>query len=451
MKKNILISTFVFLFAAVSLQAQSFQEGFFLDGYTLGFRYNPAISNEGDIISIGQWSSQSINNIGASSFLYPTEDGGLVTALHESISAETFLGNLQPDNYINGAINYNIFSYGRRKGNAYHTLEINVRGCYDASVPKGIFQILKLGTGETSYDLSNMRIGGDAYAEVAYGYSHKLSDIVSVGARAKLLVGVESFRYTLTRLDMNFSQESYRADLEADIELSSHMGKIRTDEDGYFKLTDISAKDKWRLPSGAGLAMDLGVVVTPVEGLTISASILDLGAMFWYYGNAGKSQGTVTFSGVETVSYDQIKAGDLGGAFDGVLDDLKDSIKIKADDNTTSFQAVPYTVNAAVKYELPFYKPLSVGVLGNYIGRKGMPYKEVRGAIAWNPCRKFGVTANVGTGDFGMVYGAAITAGIQRFHINAGLQNGFVKTMPYSSTPLKANNKVINVGLTYDI
>lgn len=80
-----------------------------------------------------------------------------------------------------------------------------------------------------------------------------------------------------------------------------------------------------------------------------------------------------------------------------------------------------------------------------------MSYKEFRAGAAWNPSGKLGVTANIGTGDFGLVYGAALTAGIQKFHLNVGVQNGFGGTVPYTSMPLKANNKCITLGLTYDI
>ena len=94
MKKYLFSALAALLFAFVPASAQTFQEGFFLDGYTLGFRYNPALSNESGFIGCVQYSNQSRNNVGASSFLYPTEDGGLVTGLHKSISADKFLGSL---------------------------------------------------------------------------------------------------------------------------------------------------------------------------------------------------------------------------------------------------------------------------------------------------------------------------------------------------------------------
>ncbi len=41
--------------------------------------------------------------------------------------------------------------------------------------------------------------------------------------------------------------------------------------------------------------------------------------------------------------------------------------------------------------------------------------------------------------------------GIGNFRITAAMSNGFGGTMAYSSLPLKANNKVATIGLTYDL
>lgn len=445
------IPALVLVFAAFSLQAQSFQDAFFLDGYRLAYRDNPAFSNEGSVLSVGQWSSVTRNNVGASSFLYPAADGKVVTALHESVPAATFLGRLRPDNSVNGAVNYNLFSYGWRAGEAYHTLELNVRMRYEASVPEEIFRILKLGTGEAEYDLSGARVAGNAYAEIAYGYSRKLSDVVSVGARAKLLLGLASARYDVTRFRLTLTQERYQAIVEADLDLTSRMGKIRTDADGYLNVKDISAKDKWRLPAGAGLAFDLGVAVTPMEGLTLSASVLDLGALLWYYGNAGNSVGLTYFTGLREVSAAELRDGALQDEFDALKEDFRETLRLKGVERRVRFEPVPLTLNLGAKYALPFYDALTVGVTGSLNGWGRMAYREARAAVAWNPDRRIGVTANAGYGDFGPVYGAALSLGIRGFHLNVGLQNGFGGTVPYTGTPLKANNKFMTIGLTYDI
>lgn len=440
----------VLISAAASAGAQSFQQGFFLEGYKMAYRYNPAIQNEDGFLSVGQFESRLRNNVGASSFLY-NRNGEVVTAFNSGVSATEFLGSLKDDNFFTGDINYNLVSYGWRSGAAYHTLEANVRGHAGASVPKEIFEIIKKGTGEASYDLGGMRIFGNIYAELAYGYSHKLSDMVSIGARAKLLLGLYSVDYNVTRFDMELNEDEYRANIEADLDLTSRYRKMKTDENGYYKLKGLSSKDKWKLPSAAGLAIDLGVLVKPVEGLELSASILDLGGMLWYYGNAGKSQGTVSFAGVTDLTIEQIKAKDFGDEFQEVKDEFIKTMTLRPADKKVNLSAVPFTVNLGAKYAMPFYSPLSAGFTGTFICQNGMAYNEGRAAVAWNPSGNLGVTANVGAGTYGMVYGFGLNAAYRNFRLTVGYGNGTGGRIPYKKTPLKPNFKAVTLGLTYDL
>ena len=449
MKRSVIILA-VLAFAALSVSAQSFQQALFLDGYQLGYRYNPALANETGFLSMGQWENQSRNNVGAANFLYP-RNGEVVTALHESVSADEFLGSLKDDNYLTGNIHFNLFSYGWKGEKAYHTLEAGIRAAYSASVPKEIFTILKLGTGEVSYDLSGINVAGNAVVELAYGYSRKLSDLISVGARAKLLVGIEALRYNVTRFDLTMQEDAYQAQVEADLDLTSRWSKIRANDEGYLDLTKLSSKERWKLPSGAGLALDLGVVITPLEGLTIAASALDLGGILWYYGNAGKSQGTTTFTGMDSLTMDEIQSGKLKEQFKDELDAFVRSIKIKSVKSRTTLEAVPVNLNLGVRYEMPFYRPLAVGLTGTYYGVHGMPYSEVRGALAWNPYAWLGVSANAGAGTFGALWGFSANAAYKQFRLTLAMSNGFGGTIPYSNTPLQPNAKTLTLGLSYTL
>lgn len=221
-------------------------------------------------------------------------------------------------------------------------------------MPKEIFQILKLGSSETNYDLSGAGASAQAIAELAYGFSRQVNSWLTVGGRAKLLVGIESLNYQVTRFDLVLSEEQYKATVEANLDLTSVNGKYRTDEDGYINFSDKSYRDKWKMPSGAGLAMDLGVVATPVEGLTISLSALDLGGILWYYGNSGHSSCVTSFDGVKALSYEKIKAGDISGEFKEVQDQFTGNLKFKPSETKTRLEAVPFTLYLGTKYALPF-------------------------------------------------------------------------------------------------
>ena len=93
--KKFLLQIALFLSAGTLLHAQVYQQGFFLKDYRPVYRINPALFPDSDFIGGFEVSRNKVLNYGVSTFYYPYE-GGLVTGLHESVSAETFLSGI-PD------------------------------------------------------------------------------------------------------------------------------------------------------------------------------------------------------------------------------------------------------------------------------------------------------------------------------------------------------------------
>ena len=247
------------------------------------------------------------------------------------------------------------------------------------------------------------------------------------------------------------SGERIVVDVESQLDLTSSTGKIQEGKDGYLNPLSWSAKDKWRLPSGGGLAVDLGLAWEPVDGLRIAASVLDLGGLFWYYGNAARSKGTSNLTGVQNLTMDDLN---LNGALNQVRaigGELQQPLKYTAVDRRIAFDALPFQANAGIRYSFPKYPALSFGLTGNYTAYQGLPYWEGRLGAALNPFNWLDLTANLGYGSYGMVWGAAAQFRVYRFRVHAGLQNGFGGTVPYKGTPLQANAKTLVVGLTYDL
>ena len=438
------------LLSAVTMGAQSFSEGFLLKDYYRISSDNPAITPDHDYISIGEFRSNVRNNLGAAAFLYPYE-GRVVTALHSSVSAQKFADGLKPVNAFDGGIKYNLVSYGIARGKNFHTFELNARAVYGVSVPYDIFKFAKLGSSETPLNLEAMGLGAKMYAELVYGYSRKIGDKLSIGARGKLLAGLYGADYSFNRFDIETGVDAYTATIEGNLNLTSTSYKIHPDENGILSLTNLKSKGKLGMPSGAGLALDFGVEYTPVENLVLAASITDLGGLLWYYGNAGASSGEISFAGVKDMAITDFNENGLKKITDDLKNQALEAIKLHSVQGKTKFEMLQYQVNAGVKYSMPFYKALTVGVTGRYMYNKYTPYWDSRFGIAVNPLSWLDVTGNIGYGAYGIVWGAGASVRVLRFRINAMMQNGFGGTLPYSSIPLLANNKVLTVGLTYDL
>ena len=428
-------------------------------GTSLWAQENPALnaSLENGFVRIGEFQSTTRNNVGAASFLFPSGDK-LVTGLHSSISSEEFLSGLKPVNSLYSQINYNLVSYGwKDRIRGFHALEVGARVNYGVSVPKEIFQLLKEGTTQSPFDLSSLRAFGNVYGEIAYSYALPLSEKFSIGARAKLLVGLNSVELSARTLELSASEEQYTLNMDADVDLTNRYKKIGTDKDGYLDYTSFSGKGKWGLPTGLGLALDLGFVWKPFRGFTLSASVQDLGGILWYYGNAGRASGSYTFDGLHDLSADQLNAASLLSELkqegEALLRVIKPHPPVKPLDELPGWvkaKALPLSANLDMRYAMPFWEALSVGATGLYSGYSYCaPYWEARGSLALDFPGRAQMELSAGDGAHGFVYGVSGSVEFVSFRLYARYENGIGGTIPYGNTPLQANNKSLQIGLVY--
>lgn len=407
---------------------------------------------ENGFVRIGEFQSNSRNNVGAAAFLFPKGEK-LVTGLHSSISPDEFLGGLKAVNSMYSQLDYNLVSYGwKGSSRGFHTIDVGARVNYGFSVPREIFQILKTGTAKSPYDLASLRAFGNLYGEIAYGYSLPLSDRFSIGARVKLLAGLHSVDVIARKLELTTNENQYKFDLDADIDLTNRSKKINADADGFLDYTDFTGKGKLGFPTGGGLALDLGLQWKPFDGFRLSASVLDLGGILWYYGNEGRSTGSYSFEGLKNLSVEELNEEKIMSRLKGLGKEVLDVVKPKAVDGCYKFKTIPFSARFDADYALPFWNRLSVNCSGLYTGyRFCMPYWEARGGIALDfpGIAHFGASA--GSGACGFVYNVSGSVNFLSFKLYAAYENGIGGVIPYESTPLQANNKNLVIGLVYVI
>lgn len=412
---------------------------------------NPALTAGLDhgFVRIGEFSSLQRNNVGASSFLFPSGDK-LVTGLHSSVSDDEFLRGLKATNSIYSQLDYNLVSYGWKGSRGFHTVEIGARVNAGLSIPKEVFQVLKTGTAQSPYNLSAMRAFGNVYGEVAYGYSISLGDMLSLGGRAKLLAGLNSVDVLPRNFELSTTDRQYVLDLDADIDLTNRNKKIHADEDGYLDYSSFSGKGKLGLPTGAGLAVDLGLVWKPFRRLSLEASILDLGGILWYYGNGGSSSGSYTFEGLKNLETEEMEEEKIAAKLREVRDEVLAVIRPKAADGYFKAKAVPLTAKIGASYSMPFWEPLSVNASGLYTGYTFCaPCWEARGGVSVSLPGIAGFSLDAGGGSYGFVWGARSSVSFRSFLLYASFGNGAGGVIPYEDIPLKANDKRLMLGLVY--
>lgn len=440
--KKLFVSVTLLLSAAAAVCAQDYKSGFFLDNYVYGYRTNPAAPIAEDDsytfigLGIGNVTAEANLNFPFSSIINKTGTGDLVFPLISPQFTEAqVLENLLPDNGLMLDANVNILSFGRQDRDSRWNVELNLRTNNYVNAPKDFFKLVKRGlasleTGEydPDYSFNGMALDSKVFTELAFGYSRKIGDFVTVGARLKALAGIAdaSLGWNLSigpALDENLD---IRVRTDASIRASAPVSFPLVQKDGRYML-DLGAFDfkpenvLKNIVSGWGAAADLGVTVEPLEGLQISASVNDLGFISWK----------------------PVVNGNLLFEKEILGKDYEDIFGLESNSDSRYSTMLNYTVHAGVRYHMPFYDRLSVGLLGTFQQHN----KEGRFGITVTPLDFISIAGSAAYGTFGPSFGAALNFHLPVVNFFVGMDSLVLNYLPGTFVPSGKVNTTVNAGL----
>ena len=419
--KKLLIASLLTLIAGVAA-AQDFRTGYFLDNYVYSYRINPGASLDGKPctffgVGVSNISLNANSNLSFSSFLNKNMD---MWFYDSRVPVEEVLTNFDPKNSLQLNANVNVLTFGRQTDHNRFSVELNVRSDsyfnlpYEAiSSTKEALAQMADGFENGSFVFSDLQANANLYTEVAFGYTQKLGDALTVGGRLKGLVGLADVSANLStdvKLNgMHTSDELVSGTMQGDVAIASpvDLDFERTPNGQYdLYLTDYEAligkllTDNHRKVAGWGAAIDLGVNFEPFEGLNLNASLLDVGFIRWNSTIKGK------------FSFDKtIKTGSGNENIPSEIFALEDT------GETGYVSALNYTAHAGATYRLPFYNQLSVGVIGTVQKH----YKELRLGANLSPLSFLSIAASGALTSFGPDFGLALNLRlpILNFYIGA--------------------------------
>lgn len=430
------------------------RSGYFLDGYTFRHALNPAFAPERNYVSIpvlGNFGVSAMSNMGVNTFIYKSQahPGQLTTFLNKEVSADEFLGKLNNNNNINARLGLNIISFGFRGLGGYNTVNIGTRVDVAANLPKDLFTFMKLGqTGpNTQYDFKNIRLKGSAYAEVALGHQHKITNELSIGAKVKFLLGIGHLDANIKTMDVTLGHDKWavRAQGEMSIGAGSGLYVPTNKESGK----DLDKVDKWNQIdydgieynsfglAGFGMAFDLGATYDMsrfVDGLTLSASLIDLGWIGW--NNAVKActpQTSWEFDGFKEVAIMDSQEPDyknLEDQLDDMWDGLEDVANFEKVGNGGNTTALAATFSLGAEYKMPFYRNLTGGFLFTQRFAGCFSWTEGRFSANVKPTKWFDASINYGASTFGSSFGWMINFHPCGFNLFVGSDHQFFKVTP---------------------
>ena len=453
MKKIYLIIALVL--TSVTMSAQNLRTGYFLDGYSYRYQFNPAFQGDRGFISLpvfGRIGFGAETSLAIKDILYPTSSGTLGTFLHPDVSDNLVLKNLGKRTMVNTNIDLNLFALGFRVKKTYHTLDMSLRANADMTLPGDIFRFMKVGgsDGNTMYDFANLGLSSDMYAQVAYGFSRRFLDTFNVGIRVKALMGLASARTDIGNLSLKLDKDQWMVHAAGSATFSSIPAMLIAGNEDVDIINEMMSMMK---SPNIGFAADLGVSVDLFKYLTLSASIIDLGFIGW--NNVGiyrlKNEPWV-YEGFD-ISATPGESADMNEQLNAKLEELGalfNFSEITPETQAKYRQKLSMTLHVGVEARLPFYERLSAGLLATHKLNGPHSWTEGRFSVNWALLRWFSLAANYAVSDFGQSYGGAVNLHPKGFSIFLGTDS-FRPFTSFSTTMVPLNDLNTNVvfGLNF--
>ena len=466
MKKSLRYMAAALTMAAAILptSAQELRTSYFMETSNYRHQMNPALLDSPYVgllfsnINIGM-----TGNIGAKQFIFDTN--GLpgytgnyryTTFMDPNVDAATFLNKLHDKNRFDLYLNYNLFSVGFKAWGGVNLLELNLRSNTNLTLPKGLFEFAKTAGEKEHYEFGGLGMRTQNYMEIALGHSRDINKQWRVGGKLKFLIGAAYADFTADNVTLDMTEDAWRIQSNAQVKASLlksdviHEDPSKNSADGRPRVKKLD-NFGFSLP-GFGMALDLGVTYKPIENLTLSAAITDLGFISWKNTHHASSQGDYTFDGFNNIyiGSDKDQTEDIDDQFDQIGDDLEEMFSVYDDGTKTATQALAATLNVGAEYKLPAYDKLKFGFLytsrihGKYSWHQGMLNVGVR-PVKWFECNVNGAVTSTGVTAGGML---SLKAPHFNFYIAA---DRFFSKMGKQGVPLNSSNGNITFGMTFPL
>ncbi len=460
------------LFAAAALQfcgeanAQNLNSAYFADGYVMGHHMNPAKAyDRKGYISFPILSNMNLGikgNLEVRDFFVRKNDK-LATILHPDVTFDEAMSGLNDNNKLMFNTRIDIMSFGFSAFKGYNTVTLSTRANVGFNVPRELFSLAKQ-LENKNYNFSDMNVNASAWAELGISHSHQINDAWRIGVKAKALVGAGYAKVNLDNVKMDLTSEdewTVSADASAEVGLKgftwgqTETKRYKDPTRGTYEEIDFDNID---LDSpgigGFGGALDLGVEWDLgkqglVDGLKLSAALLDLGFIKWDNVAVAKNEGEdFVYKGFEDIKIDE-EGKDIEDQFEDLGDDFEALLNLQDGGTGSKARPLSATLNIGVEYALPVYDKLSFGLLSTTQFQGVNTWNEERLSFTLSPLKAFEISANVAVGTFGVNVGWLINFHPRGFNLFLGSDHCVGKFMK-PMIPLRSSYD-INFGIAFPI
>jgi hypothetical protein len=395
------------VFISFSGMSQTMNSLYFMRGVPQNYQVNPAFQSDfNKFFGIPVLSALNIK-VQNSPFalkdvvFYNSEIGSLITFLHPLADKQALLDQLNETNFFNTEFSVNLASIGFRAKKMYFTFDINERALAQLSYPDDFIQLPIFGPDSGRvYDFNNFGLDFSVFNEFSIGISYKYSERLTVGMRAKILLGQANLQTDLFDVKFLRNQNSWLLHSNININSSSPylsdyipivsnapidliLGKLDS-----INIGSPTRKELYNMainPKNFGLGLDIGADYRITDRLQVSASIIDIGRIKWKSGVVNlTNQADYTFNGMDLL---------LGGDKD-FLQTFSDSLSNTFNQFTTSSTDYSTWLPAKIYVGAAFYvhPKISFGILSRTDFYKGNVKQQFTASANLYPIRLLSTT-----------------------------------------------------------
>lgn len=275
---------------------------------------------------------------------HPTEDK-TITFLHPDavVNTEDFLSKLDKNNFFYQDFSTDLLSFGFRTNTWYFTFNVSEKFNFAINYPKDLIRLALEGNQSfinSSSDLSYLGVNSSLYREYGIGVSKQISSNLSIGGRVKLLFGQANISsdFDENSLSMYSSRDSIYLEANSTINTSSPL-IATTNSDGDFDGFEVpgyidnqdtdSLIDLALAHNNMGFGIDFGIDYKPIDKLSLSLSVIDLGYIKWEAKDVTTIElnGNYAFKGFDLS--DEVGNDDTDSdPFDDMIDSLENSFTV---------------------------------------------------------------------------------------------------------------------------
>ena len=426
MKKIIL--PILCLLAFVQVNAQTLQTAYLSDDFVYSYRLNPAFHSDYSFVGlpfIGVTSGVYKGDFALNNLFYKN-GGERVTFMNSSVASSEFVDHFKKGlNKFSSESYTNLAAIGFRSGGLYNIVDVNVRNYASGKLPGAMASFLKDGaTTDGSYDLSGLRMHSTTFFELGITSSWKTSRKLTLGMRFKGVIGFLNSYIDMDKLTINHSGDNWTVNSSGVI-ASAFDGYQIASKPAYYdpsvSLIDFSKTKVGKprgLMNGYGVGADVGVLYDD-SSWQLSASISDIGCVFWFHNLYGHSPSAVKeYSKVYTPHQ---KGSAMEREFSDIGALLGDAANFIMEDEFQTLGLLPLTVRLGAKYL--YLSDISFGGLATFRYDDICPFYELRGCVNYKPLKAVELIGSVGVGSLGVSVGAFANARLGFLNIFAGTEN----------------------------